>query len=171
MVRVKKLTHGELGLALEQCAKYYRDSEWLKSAAYEDDTCEYYKKEFGDDFEYVWKQGYCYTYKKNYLIACDPVKLKKDYPDIYEKWFGGIPDMEEILNESKIKTLFITDFGPNNGTHFTDSSYELINAFEEMYKEYSIYTMAPTGVDVEEFSKHTETTSKKFGTGRCWKWC
>jgi hypothetical protein len=170
MAVMKQMTIKDLEPALEQCAKYYRNDSVLTAMGNCGDAYNFYKEEFKDDFECYIKNGLCYTYKKNYLIACDPKDLEKNNPDIYKHCFNIMPEVYSYMQRERNHVLFITDFGPSNGEFLTKDFYELLNQFDKKYKDCSILTMAPAIIDWDNMTKFTRSQRISISELPAWRW-
>lgn len=170
MAILKQMTLNDLEPALEQASRYYRKCPAMTDMGNCVDAYEFYKAKYRPMFECFIKQGFCYTYKKNYLIACDPSKLKEENPDIHSLTFDYITAVEYYINREQNPVLFVTDIGPSNGEFFTKDTYDLVNAFTKKYNKYSILTMAPEEIDFEKFSKCTGSRRMTINGVLTWRW-
>jgi hypothetical protein len=170
MAGLKQMTLSDLEPALEQAAKYYRKCPAMIEQGNCDDAYEFYKHKYRPMYECFIKQGFCYTYKKNYLIACDPNILEKENPEIYSLTFDYITAVAYYIKREENPVLFLTDIGPRNGEFFTRDTYEMLNLFDKKYGKYTILTMAPEEIDFDNFSKYMRAKEITVNGVPTWRW-
>jgi hypothetical protein len=168
---VKSLARNDTQKAVERCANYYRKCRLYLSVYNSDDAYDEYIRDFTHDTEVMISQGYSCSFKGNYLIAVDIIRLKDEHPEEFHHYFDFVWQyLGPIVNREHSEVLFISAIGPS-GNEFNSDTFKLVNEFVRIYnKHFVILTDCPVGYDFELFEKNTSSKLILIGGERYFRW-
>lgn len=169
MAKIRLFGIEEAGAAIERIAQYYRQSRLYLHESNSTDAYDFFIRTYSNDLELIIQQGLSYTFKGNYLVACDVEKFYEEYPEEAEHFFGCVPQIKSSVERENVKALFICAFGPAKDIIGRDG-YALIETFVKMYDDYVILTDCPTGYDIDQFHKHTTSSRIRIAGREAWRW-
>lgn len=162
--KVTTLSVSDLDNAVRAIANYYRSTKLYLSLSNATDAYDYFIREYRDDIKQMITNdyGYCYKYKKNYLIATDMQKLSEESPELFHHFYGVAPGLIARIKHERKPVMFINSIGPEGNTMDTNT-YKLVNEFVSMYNDdYVVLSDCTAGIDAE-----TDSFEKATGCRRC----
>lgn len=160
---IQRMTNDDVEQAVDQIARYYRQTRLYLSLCPGNDAYEFFKKEYTEDIRVMVNRGHCYKYKGNYVIATDIDDFFKEFPSVANHFYGVIPHIVKKIEVEKSNVIYINSIGPSTDT-CNEDTYKLIREFVKIdFGEKCVFLSdATAGIDTETSTFATKTGCRKL---------